>query len=357
MFSLVAGVWIDRVRRRPVLLLANLGRAALIGVIPVAALLGVLRMELLYVVAFASGTLATCFESAYHAYLPTLIGRVRLIEGNSKLGVSESLASVVGPGLGGTLVQTLTAPIALAVDAVSFVVAAVAFWRIRTAEPATAAPSCEASFWSELRVGLGIVGRDPLLRATTASAATGNLFANVMYAVYVVYLARELALGPVAIGVIFSIGSFGGLLGALVAGPCSRWLGVGRTVIVAALMIGAGALLVPAATGPSMVEAAMLAAGRALIGLGAAISNVNVISLRAAVTPDHLLGRVDASVRVMTAGAMGVGPLIGGALGEIVGLWPTLLVGAVGTVLAAGWLIWSPVRSLREQPTLVAGPA
>src|SRR5438874_7367780 len=216
LLSLFAGVWVDRVRRRPVLIVADIGRAVILGSIPVAAVLGVLRIEQLYVVGLLTGVLTVFFDVAYQAYLPVLVSREHLVEGNSKLEVSRSVAQIAGPGVAGALVQVVSAPIAVVVDALSFVASVISLLFIHAPEPAPVRrPGAAGSMWSELREGLGVVLGNPLLRSIAACTGMSNLFSNAWAAVYVLYLTRELGLPPAIIGLIFAVSGPGALLGAL----------------------------------------------------------------------------------------------------------------------------------------------
>jgi MFS family permease len=350
LFGLFAGVWVDRLPRRRILIAADLGRAVLLGLIPLAAWLGVLRMELLYAVGFLAGVLTVFFDVAYQSYLPELVDRSRLVEGNAKLEVSRSVAQVAGPGLGGALVQLLTAPIAVAVDAVSFFASALFLTGLRHAEPhAPARP--HAHLWSEIREGLGVVLGNPLLRAIAGCTATSNLFSNIGMAVYVLYVTRELGVTPALLGVVFGVGSCGALVGALLASRIADWIGLGPTIVGAAILFPVGGLLVVAAGGTPLIVAATLIAGWAATSFTSPIYNVNQVSLRQAITPDRLQGRMNATMRFIVWGTIPIGALAGGFLGDAIGLRATLLVSALGGGLACLWVLLSPVSRLRAQPT------
>src|SRR5919199_2128290 len=222
LLSLFAGVWVDRVHRRPVLIVADVGRAILLGSIPAAALAGVLRIEQLYVVGLLTGVLTVFFDVAYQAYLAVLVKREHLVEGNSKLEVSRSVAQIAGPGVAGALVQLVTAPIAVVVDAISFVASVIFLLLIGAPEPAPVRQAgTDGSVWSELREGLAVVIGNPLLRSIAGCTATSNLFGNAMQAIYVLYVTRELGLQPAVIGLIYAIRGPGALGGAVPP----RWAG------------------------------------------------------------------------------------------------------------------------------------
>jgi MFS family permease len=354
LLSLFAGVWVDRLRRKPILIVADIGRALLLGSIPLAAVLGVLRIEQLYVVGFCTGILTVLFDVADQSYLPALVSRGHLVEGNSKLEMSRSVAQIAGPGVGGALVQLVSAPIAILVDAVSFLASAVCLVTIRARE---AAPVRHAhgggSIWAELREGLVVVLGNPLLRSIAGCTATTNLFGNGMMAVYVLYATRELGIGPALLGIILAAGGPGALLGALLAGRMANRFGLGATIIGASLVGGLANLLVPLASGPELAIAALLLLASFVGGISNPVYNINQVSLRQAITPDRLQGRMNASVRFIVWGTIPIGALIGGALGDAIGLRPTLALMAACSVLATLWILFSPVRRLKEQPVPV----
>jgi len=346
--ALLAGVWVDRVRRRPLLIGANLGRAALLGSIPVAASLGLLRLDVLYVVAFAAGALAVIFSVAYSAFLPSLVAPEHLVEGNTKLEMSRSVAQIVGAGLGGSLVQLLTAPIAIAVDALSFVVSALSIAAIRAPEARPAPRDGRRGVRGEIGDGLRLMGGDSLLRALTGSTAVINLFAGVQNTLYVLYAIRDLHLSPALLGLVGAIYSVCGLIGAALGGRVVRRRGLGPTMTGAALLIGVSSLLLPAAIGPSPASVALFASGMGLMGIGDTVYNINASSLRQAVTPPGAQGRVAASMRMVVLGAQVVGAFLGGLLGGWVGLRLMLVVAGAGMLLGFVWLLSSPLRTLRD---------
>lgn len=348
--GLFAGVWVDRLPRRQILIAADLGRAAALLIVPAAAWLGALRMELLYAVALATGCLTVFFDVAYQSFLPALVGRRELVEGNSKLEISRSAAQVAGPGVAGGLVQLVTAPLALLVDALSFLVSGLFLIAIRGREEAPAAPAERRSVRAEIAEGLGVVFGNPTLRAIAACTATLNLFSSISGAVFILYLTRELALGPGLLGLIFAASNIGVLLGAGAAGAVARRFGAGPTVIGAALLAGLGALPVPFAAGPLAVVVPVLIAAQTVMFVSGVVYNITQVSLRQAITPDRLLGRMNATMRFIVWGIMPLGMLIGGALGSTIGLRPTLIVGALGGLLAFLWPLRSPLRSLRAHP-------
>jgi MFS family permease len=349
LLGLLAGVWVDRRRRRPIMIAADLGRAALLLLIPAAALLGALRIELLYAVALLSGTLTLLFEVAYRAFVPALLSRERLVDANSKLELGRSAAEVGGPGLAGGLIGLAGAPLAIAADAVSFLISALLLARLRAPEP-DPAPREHASIRPEIGEGLRTVAGSSPLRALAGAAGVTVLFSSLMEAVFVLYLTGELGLTPVLVGLIFASGNVGFLAGALLGERVARRVGVGPAITGGLLLSGLGDLLVPLAGGPLAAVVALLLAAQFLFGCGLTIYNINQISLRQALTPDHLQGRVSATFSLLLWSGAPIGALVGGAFGEMIGLRGALLLAAAGELGAALWLWRSPLRALREPP-------
>jgi predicted MFS family arabinose efflux permease len=348
--GLVAGVWVDRLRRRPILIAADVGRAALLAMIPILALSRTLRIEHLYAIGFLFGTLELFFEVAYQSFLPSIVQRDQLTQGNSMLQLSDSTAQVAGPGVAGALVQLLTAPVAIIVDALSFVVSAITLVLIRTPEPARSVDQ-HPGVWAELREGLKLVVGHPWLRAIAGCTATLNFFANLLMTVYILYVTSRLGLTPAVIGAIFAVGGASTILGTMLAGPVARRLGLGPALIAASVVIGLAGLLIPLAGGPGLLAVALLAGTQVLWGLSRPIFDINQLSLRQSMTADRLQGRVNASMLFIVWGVIPFGSLLGGALGSTVGLRPTVAVGAAGMLLAVLWMVFSPIRSLRTQPS------
>jgi MFS family permease len=347
LFALPAGVWVDRLPRRPILVVADLGRAAALASIPLAYAFDVLTIWQLYIVGFVVGVFTVFFDVAYQSYLPSLVERGQLVDGNSKLEISRSAAQIGGPGLGGVLVSAITAPMAVLVDAVSFVWSALLVRQIRTHEE-RAAPETAPNMRREVMEGLRYIFGDPRWRAIALYVASSNFFSNVVFAVYLVYAVRELHLSPATIGVIFGVGNTGWLLGALVAGRVSRRLGVGHTLIAGALVAGPASLLVPLA--PRSFPIPFLVASMILLAFGVVLFNVTGISLIQALTPDRILGRMNASRRWVVWGTIPLGGFVGGALASWIGLRETLFVGAIGMSVVFLFLVFSPLRTIEHAP-------
>ncbi len=347
LFGLIAGVWVDRWPRRPVLIVGDVGRALALGTIPLAALAGALGMPQLYVVGFLVGVFTVFFDVAYQAYLPALVQRRQLVEGNSRLEASRSIAEVASPGIAGVIIQVFSAPVAIILDALSYLASALFIGRIRQQE-GRPDPSGQRAMLSEVREGLGVVFGSRLLRSIAACTGTSNFFGNVMGALLILFAVRELGLTAARLGVIFTLSNVGALAGALVAGRLGKRLGVGSTIILAALGFGLGYVPLLFATPQTAVP--LLIAGGLVAGFFNPIYNITQVSLRQAITPQRLQGRMNATMRFVVWGTIPLGSLTGGVLGELIGLLPAIAIGVAGRLLAVLWVLFSPVRSLRRMP-------
>src|SRR5918997_72635 len=354
LFAVVAGVWVDRSRKRPLLIGAQVAEAVLLLVIPALALLGVLRLSHLFAIAFALGAAKVLFEVAYQSYLSQLVERDDLVQANSRLSASTSVAEIGGPGLGGLLVGAVTAPIAVVVDAVSFLISALALSRIRRSEPAPAVDRTRRSVRIEVAEGFRETFRNRYLLAFAGEAATYNMAWTGIHTLLVLWAVRELGLSATTLGLLLSVGSVGALFGALLTDRLARTVGVGRAMWTSAVVSNLGVLLIPAAAGDRTAVLLVLGTAFFLQGLGMTGTNVHTYAIRQAVTPTAMLGRVNAAYRVLTYGFVPLGALLGGLLGEAIGLRSALLVGALVLFPSWCWLFFSPARSLR---TLAAAGA
>lgn len=355
--GLFAGVWVDRMRRRPVMIATDLGRAALLLIIPLAAVTGVLRIEILYAVLLLTGALAVLFDVASMSFLPSLVAADRLVAGNTKLQSTSAAAQVVGPGVGGVLVSLLSAPFALLVDALSFLISAVFIARTRVAEAAPETRGGRAGVVGEITEGVRVVIDDRVLRALAGASATTILFGRMFMAVYVLYMTRVLGLSAVAVGLVFATGGVGSFAGSIVAERLARRFGPGPAMIGAQVAFGLTGMLVPLAVLVPSWALPMIVASEFAQWMAILIYWVNAISVRQAITPDRLLGRVNATMWFLAGGANPIGSVIGGALGGLIGVPLTLVVASFGMLLGFLWLLLSPVRSLSTMPaTNHSGP-
>lgn len=346
--GLFAGVLVDRLPRRPILVLADIGRAILLSAIPLAALLGILRIELLYLVTIVVGALTVFFEIANRSFLPTLLRKDDIVEGNSKLETSSALAEIAGPPLAGLLVQLITAPIAILFDALSFLLSALFIGSIRFAEHPNHEQKEQAHVWSEIRAGWHILFRNPLLRAMAVYAGTRYFFGGAFATLYALYTLRLLKLQPVEYGVLVMMGGVGALFGAMVAPQIIRHIGIGRSLIGAALLNGITTLGIPFASGGKLMVMGLLMLIQLVGDAGLVIYAINEVSLRQTVVPDSFIGRANATMHVIVSVMGPVGALLAGILSERIGIRPVLLIGALGVLLSTAWLIFSPIRHLKS---------
>ena len=344
--GLFAGAWVDRLRRRPVLIGADLARAALLAWIPYAAWTHRLTIAQLFWIGPAVAALSLLFDIAYQTYLPALVEREALVEGNAKLALTESAAEVAGPGLAGLLIQWLTAPIAILFDAASFLISALSLSAIRRAETPPE-PHMHPHIGREIAEGLRQSWKDPILRALAASSATAALFLGFPNGLYILYAVRELGLNPASLGLIITVGGVTSLVGALAVEPMVRRLGVGRTLLGAGMLGAAIGFAVPLARGP---YAALWMIAAQVGDFTWPLYMVNETSLRQAVTPPRLLGRVNSANQLLFRGLLAAGGVGAGMAAQRVGIRPALFIGAAGFLLSNLWLIFSPIPRLRAIP-------
>jgi len=347
LLGLFAGALADRVRRRPLMIGADIGRAVLLASVPVAALAGRLTFAHLVAVVACVAALSVIFDVAYQAYLPSLVGRERLVEGNSKLGMSASVAEVGGFSLGGALVQWITAPLAILVDALSFLASALAIGAIRRPEPSPRPSSDGLGVRAEIVEGLRFVTRDGVLRALLLAAVTVSTCGGAFAALYAIHVVRGLGVSPLLYGIVTACGGLGSFVGAALAERAAVRLGLGR-VISAALALGGGfQLLVPLAPAPVALAVAFLIGAQVFGDCGLTVYNILDTSLRQTLAPEHALGRVGATFRFVELGAMPVGAIVGGVVGEWASPRVGLLAAATGMAAASLWLAVSAVRNRR----------
>jgi MFS family permease len=349
--GLPAGVWVDRLRRRPILIVGDLGRAVALASIPAAYALDLLSLGQLYAVAFTTGVLTVFFDVAYMSYLPSLVGREHLIEGNSKLEISRSAAQIAGPGLAGGLIDLFKAPVAIALDAVSYVGSAIFVLLIRGREPRPVRHSVDgvrSKMRTDIAKGFRYVMRHRLLRWIAVCTALSNLFGHMTQVVLIVFAVRELGMGPGLIGFVFSVASVAALLAAFVSSRAPSWIGVGPTIVAAAALGSTAGLMLPLATRSTALP--ILIAWGLVVSFTSVVYNVTQGSLRQAITPERLQGRMNATMRFMVWGTIPIGSLIGGTLGGVLGLRSTLVVSAAGGLTTVLPVLLSGVRTLHEVP-------
>lgn len=343
--GLVAGAWVDRItRRRPLLVVTDLVAAAVLLSVPLAYLLDALTIAQLVLVELALGVCRVTARPAFQAHLPDVVRRDQLTPASGHLRAADSAAMLGGPGLGGLLVQALTAPVAVVVDAVSFLFSALAISRVRTPEGEEREPGPRRPLRVEVAEGLATIVRDRRLRAIAGTAANLNLFGLVVMALFVVYATRELRFSPGLVGGVVMVGGAGALLGALAAARVAARIGAGRTVVVASVVFSTCMVAFPLAAGPVWAEFAVIAGAEAVCGFAVMLFDVTIAGMVLTIVPRARLGRVNASLSFVTQGVKPLGALAGGALGTGIGLRPALWVAAAGATTTVLWTWFSPLR-------------
>jgi MFS family permease len=353
LIGLPAGVWVDRVRRKPVMIAADVTRMLVLASIPVAYGLGVLTLAQLYMVTFIHGVAAVFFDVAYLSLVPGLVGRQHVAEANAKLQGSVSVAQVSGPSAAGFLIGLLTAPVAFLADAASFAVSVLTLLIIRDREPAPGRAQ-RRSLRAEMAEGLRFVVTHPILRMIAGCTATANLFGSAMLAISVVFLVRQVHLGAATIGALTSLGAIGGVAGALSCGVLRRWIGSARLIWLSLAVTLPFGLLIPV-TFPG-AGLACYAVGLFALSFGGVVYNVHQASFRQLLCPHRLLGRMNATIRFLVWGTIPLGGLLGGALGSWLGNRAALWACAIGACLAPIWVLASPLRRMRDTEPVPAEP-
>jgi MFS family permease len=374
-FGLVAGVWVDRLRRRPILVAADLGRAAVLASIPAAAVAGVLAMGQLYAVAALAGVLTVFFDIAYQSYLPALVAGDQILEGNSKLAMSSSIAEIAGPSVTGALVQLITAPIAILFDAVSFLISAALLVAIRRREPPPArlplpgaggSPAVGSSEvagtpggslpadrhppegrLAESLAGMRWIFADPVLRSLGLRSVTAFLCHGLVGTLYILYAVDILRLRPATLGLVIALGGVGAMVGAVLAQPIARRFARGGAFLVTSTVFGLTSLLIPLAGVVPGSAVAFLMAAQLVGDMSLSIYSINEVSLRQTVAPARVLGRVNAGMHLLARGMLPIGALVGGYLAAQIGVRATLAIAGGGLLLSTLWLLASPLRRLR----------
>jgi len=349
--GLFLGVWVDRRRRLPIMIGANVLSAITIGSIPVAAAFGVLGLPQLLLCGYLAGVFGYATDLARQAVMPAVIGREALVEANSRMQLSGAVTQIAGPSLGGILVQALTAPVAMAFDAASFVVSAVVLATIRLRE--TVHPrDASRRVWHDVAEGLRFMRGQRLLFAATVAIAVANIEWFAVQAVIIVYATDELHLSPALLGLAIAAVGPATLVGAALAGPLTARIGLGPMMIVALLLEMVSRLMLPFIGGEELQVAVLLGITQALVGATEALWFVGSRTLQQAVTPDRLLGRVGAASFFIQGSVGPPAALVAGIAGDTFGLRPTLLAAGLIAVVACAYIVTSPVRTLRAVPVV-----
>ena len=352
--SLLIGSWVDHQRRkRRLLIVADLVRCLVLLSLPVAHRFGVVTMTQLVLVALAAGLGQVLYQTAYPSFFVALVRRDQYVEANSLLSTTRSMSFVAGPAVAGGLIQWLTAPMAMVVDAVTFAVSAVMIRGVQVEEASV--PESEIGLLRRARAGMGYVSRHPYLRVSLACVTTVNFFNFVTAALFILFASRHLGLSAGVIGLALGIGASGGLLGAVTARRVTAAVGVGRTVMAGVVLFSAPVALLPLAGGPVWARAGVLGLVEFVSGLGVMWLDVPLNALQTAVVPDDVRSRVAGAFATVNYGVRPLGAVLGGVLGAWLGVAPTLVVAAVGGTLAVLWLVGSPVGRTRTIEELDAG--
>jgi len=351
LLGLVAGAWVDRLRRKPILIATDLGRALLIVTVPVAAFLGWLGLGQLYVIAALVSALSVFFDVAYLSFLPSLVKNEELVEANSKLSAAMSVAEASAFSSAGWLIQLLTAPVAMLIDALTFIASAGLVARIQEPEFQidSSTVGSRPTIASDVVEGLRAVWREPILRGMVVAGLGQNLAFGLVGTVFLLYVNQEVGFDPGILGMIFAVGGVSSLVGAMIAGRLTHF-GTGAVMVGSLLLAAIGEAFVPLATAANAIGVLFLVGQQIVADSALTIYDINQVSLRQAITPAHILGRVNASVRVSEFGAILLGTVAAGYIGETVGLRETLWLAVALSLLAAVALALSPVLAVRRIP-------
>jgi MFS family permease len=352
--SLHAGVLLDRMRKLPIVIVADLTRGAALLAIPITAWMGVMSIDVLYAVGFFCGVQNVVGGAAYQVLLAQLAGRKRLVEANAKVSLGETSSALVGPGLAGGLIHVFTAPFAIVLDAIGFFISALMLRHVRAPSDLPHAGP-RLSVTSEIVEGLRLVHGNRTLWALACIAAAWQVLHHMQLAVLVLFATRDLALSAGAIGLVFACGGLGCVVAASFAERLAKRHGVGSSILLGLILTVVGWQAFGLVSGPAWFAAVALGAAMFVFDFGAILWGINYLALRQAITPDRLLGRMTATMRFLTVAAAPAGSLAGGALATAIGLRYTLLaIAALGVLLAAAAVAWSPVRRHRTLPVALA---
>jgi len=356
LFALPAGVWVDRLRRRQILIVGDAARAVLLALIPILWATGALQMWHLLVLEFVIGVFTVFFDVSYQSYLPALIEREHLVDGNSKLQLTVGISQVAGPSVSGALIAVATAPYAILVDACSFVVSTVFMVAMKHREtpPEHVKGEPRPKMWPQVKEGLDWVVKHPWLRSIAACTGTSNFFSSLAFSIVVLYMVRTLGLSAFEIGFVFAVGSAGSIVAALVTNKLSTRFGVGPTIVGTIAFSASAGLLYPLA--PTSFPLPFLMLGQAAFGFGAVAYNITQVSLRQAITPERLQGRMNAAMRWIVWGTIPLGSLLGGALATWFSLRTALWVGAIGQLFSFIPVTIGSLKHVQEMPEPVTEP-
>lgn len=350
LLSLFVGALVDRTSKRKVLIIANLGRAVFLLGIPVMFWFNGLSVEVMCICAFLIGTCTVLFDAAFHPYVPNLIHQDRLVEANAKLIASSSVATTAGPGIGGFLIKALGPMLALVVNSFSYLFSAIMLAGIKTEEK-PAETRKNLSILKAVKNGFTFTLRNPILRAIMGEAAAYNFFSQAFTTILFVYVQQQLKLGEITLGIFFSFGGVGALIGSMLAKKAIAKIGIGPATVWSMIAACSSLLLVPLASGTTPIKMAVILSGFLINGIGLGLSNVSSITLRQTIIPENMRAAAMSASRLLTWGGIPLGALFGGIMGEMIGIQETLYLVTIGLLFAPLWVILSPLRNVRELPS------
>jgi len=354
--GLPAGAWIDRMRKRHVMIWADAVRAVALGLLPLLWWLGQLQMWHLYAVALVVGIATVFFDISYQSIIPSLVRPSQIAEANGKLESTYELANIAGPGIGGWLVGIITAPLAILTTVGTYLISMVALLFTRDHEPARA-PEDRAPILHEIWEGLRFVFTEKLLRRIVGTTGTSNFFNTISMTMLPIFILRELGLSPASMGVIFSLGAVGGFVGAIATPHIVRWIGEARSIPISSIGFSVVAVFLPLAAMVPSIAFPLLVAQGFVASFTVLLYNITQVTFRQRITPPRLLGRMNASVRFVVWGVMPVAALLSGALGTWLGVVPTMWIGAIGQLFSALFVIIGPFWAMRDLPDVQATDA
>lgn len=345
LFGLLAGVLADRRRRRSIMIISDFARAIILAAVPITWYFDVLCWPVMFVVAFLAGMFTAFFDIAYQAYLPVLVKRDLLLDANSKLETSRASSQVAGPSIAGLVADAIGAPFAIAANSVSFLGSAAFLLRVKKKEVLEKV-SDGKSVIGEIREGLDIVFSNRMLRGIAGCTSVGNLFGSMAFAVIVLFMEDSLELSPTLIGVLFAIGSAGAILSAMTSSRITSSIGVGKAIVISAALFGLPTSLMAFAYAENAIV--VMAPLLFVNGFLMVMYNVNQISLRQAITPERLQGKMNATMRFLVWGVFPVGGILGGIMAEAIGMRTMFLISGIGVTLSFLWVYASPVLKVRS---------
>lgn len=349
LIGLYMGSWVDRRKRLPVIVAADVGRALLLAVIPVAHIFDVLTIEIIYAVSFGVGAMSILFQIAYRSFLPSVVKREELVEANSKLEFATSGAGSIGPAIGGGLVQLLTAPFTLFFGTGLYTLSALLFGRMRVDESRINTAGKDSG--GGIREGWQFFRNNRVLVGLGVTQFAAIMFSSAYEAIFILYMVDVLGLNAGTIGVMFAVSSAGLFIGAWLSSRYGSKMGIGRMATIGIVLVGIGDLSLPLADGPTAVIVVIIVSGGLLTEAGFVAYNIGQVSIRQAITPDRLQGRITSILVVMSRASVPIGGILGGILGEVLGLRPTLYIVAIGTGSAALWMVLFQVWPMRADET------